>query len=170
MLEFITEFIRSDPKFVLAIFALLITTFSASLTLTVRKINENNRFLDKLEADSNYQISENLKNIERILSETIAEIPGRPIPFALRKALDEYPNIPNINVSSDDLDRLSKPFAEMCANLDKYKYNVIRRKGFCMKFQEHGNYARRLLSLFEKAGFESFTVGFPSSAVNRVSA
>ena len=160
MLEFILEFIRNDPKLVLMIFALLISTFAASLTVAVKKINETNRFYDKLEADSVYQIGENIKNIERILAGVEGEKSSDGRKLTLRDALDDYPNIPALIVNASELEKLSKPFADMCANLDKYNDNVIQRKGFCMKFQEYGNYARRILSLFEKTGFNNISLGF----------
>lgn len=160
MLEFILEFIRSDPKLVLMIFALLVSTFAASLAVTVRKINETNRFYDKLEADSVYQISENINNIDRILAGTTAKESSDHSEITLRDALDEYPNIPALIVGVAELEKLSKHFAGMCANLDKYNDNIIRRKGFCMRYQEYGNYARRILSLFEKACFNNISLGF----------
>ena len=160
MLEFILEFIRSDPKLVLIIFALLVSTFTASLAVTVRKINEINRFYDKLEADSVYQIGENIKNIERILAGTTGEKLSDRSKIALRDVMDDYPNIPVIIVSGNELEKLSKHFADMCANLDKYNDNVVKRKGFCIKFQEYGNYARRVMSLFEKTGFNNINLGF----------
>jgi len=165
--EFILEFIRSDPKLVLMIFALLISTFAASLALTVKKINETNRFYDKLEADSVYQISENIKNIERILTGTTGEKSSDNSRVTLRDAMDDYPNIPALIVSADELEKLSKHFADMCANLDKYNDNVINRKGFCMKLQEYRNYARRILSLFEKTGFNNISLGFAQLHLKR---
>lgn len=160
MLEFILDFIRSDPKLVLMIFALLISTFAASLAVTVKKINETNRFYDKLETDSIYQISENIKNIERILARTTGEKSSDRTEIKLRDALDEYPNIPALTANKTELENLSKHFADMCANLDKYNENIIKRKGFCMKFQEYGNYARRVMSLFEKSGFNNICLEF----------
>lgn len=160
MLEFILDFIRSDPKLVLMIFALLISTFAASLAVTVKKINETNRFYDKTEADSAYQIGENIKNIERVLSRVTGEKSSDRSKITLRDALDEYPNIPVLTVSTNELENLSKHFADMCANLDKYNDNIIKRKGFCMKFQEYGNYAKRVMSLFEKSGFNNVCLGF----------
>lgn len=160
MLAFILEFIRSDPKLVLMIFALLISTFAAGLAVAVKKINETNRFYDKLESDSVYQIGENIKNIERILSGTTGEKSSDRSKITLRDAIDDYPNISALIVSRAELEKLSKHFADMCANLDKYNDNVIKRKGFCMKFQEYGNYARRILSLFEKSGFNNISLGF----------
>lgn len=132
----------------------------ASLALAVKRINESNRFYDKLEADSTYQISENIKNIERILAGASGEKSSDRTKIKLRDALDEYPNIPALIVGEAELESLSKHFADMCANLDKYNENIIKRKGFCMKFQEYGNYARRLMSLFEKSGFNNICLGF----------
>lgn len=142
------------------IFALLVSTFAASLAVTVRKINETNRFYDKLEADSVYQISENIRNIDRILAGTTAEKSQDRSKITLRDAMDEYPNIPVLVVGEAELEKLSKYFADMCANLDKYNDNIIRRKGFCMRYQEYGNYARKILGLFEKTGFNNISLEF----------
>ena len=160
MAEFILEFIRNDPKIVLMIFALLVTTFGVSLAVTVRKINASNRFLNKLEADSLYQIDENLGNVERLLAKVTATKVGSNNKIILRDAIDEYPSIPDLNVNEVELEKLSKHFADLCANLDKYNDNVMARKGFCMRYQELGNFARRMLSLFEKSKFSNISLEF----------
>jgi len=159
LLNFILEFIRNDPKLVLMIFALLVTTFSASLAVAIKKINANNRGLDKLEADSLYQISENLKNIERILSATKVRVVGKTENISLREVMDAYPDIPDMAAAEQDLDRLSRHFSDFCGNINKYSDNIIQRKGFCMRFQEFGNIARRILAIFKKCGYENISLG-----------
>ncbi len=53
---------------VLGILALLVSTLGVRKTLIVKRVNVENRFYDKLEADSVYQLSQNVKDIERILN------------------------------------------------------------------------------------------------------
>ena len=167
LLNFILEFIQSDPKLVLMIFALLVSTFVASLTVVIKKINANNRFLDKLEADSLYQINENLKNIERIIAGTKVRPLGKNEEISLHDAIDAYPNIPEMRADEQDLDKLSRYFADFCGNLDKYNDNIIQRKGFCMRFQEYGNIARRILTVFQKCRYENISLGFAKLHLER---
>jgi hypothetical protein len=160
MSEFIFEFIQANPRLILAMLALLISTLGVGITLKVRKTNAENRFYDKLEADSLYQIDQNVKDIERILNDPIYDGDNLNKNTTLNAILDEAHNMDAVSGIDAALGKLSCYFAEYCANLDKYNSNIMPRKMVCMVYQEHGRRARRLLELFEKSKYKDISLEF----------
>jgi len=158
--EFVIEFIQENPKLILAMLALLVSTLGVSIALKVRKTNAENRFYDKLEADSLYQINQNVRDIERILDAPIYAEDNLNDKITLNAILDEPRDITSIPGIDSALGRLSRYYAEYCANLDKYNSNIMPRKKVCMVYQEHGKRARRLLELFENNNYEDISLSF----------
>ena len=159
MSEFLLEFVRQYPMLVLGILALLVSTLGVSTALIVRRVNADNRFYDKLEADSLSQINQNVKDIERILSAPF-KLENGTDDLSLNDILDSRKlDYRDANVNSK-LSMLSPYFAEYCANLDKYNSNIIPRKQVCMVYQEHGKRARRILELFERNQYGDISFEF----------
>jgi len=159
MSEFVIEFIQTNPKLILSMFALLVSTFGVSIALKVKKNNTDNCFYDKLEADSLYQIDQNVKDIERVLNAPI-EIANNSDKTTLNIILDEGENARVTSGIDSELGKLSRYFVEYCANLDKYNSNIMPRKKICFVYQEHGKRARRLVKLFEINKYDDISLGF----------
>ena len=158
MIEFILEFVRGNPMLVVGLLALSVGTLSASIALSVRKANAENRFYDKLESDSLNQIDKNYKDIERILSNKVEIGPGKN--STLLDIMDGVEKDHDFKKFRQVLQGLARYFSEYCANLDKYNSNIMHRKQVCMVFQEHGRRARRILKLFEVAGYSDIGIEF----------
>ena len=154
MSGFIFEFLGDNPKLIAAILALMVSTYGVSLTLSIRRKN----FYEKLEADSLSQIEQNHKDIERILNKTVVVSAGETV--SLQDIVDGIARDIDFSHFGHQLQSLARYFSEYCANLDKYNSNIMLRKKVCMRFQEHGRYARRLQTLFEKAGYSDIGVEF----------
>ena len=158
MIEFILEFVRQNPMLVVGLLALYVGTHSASVAIRVRKANTENRFYDKLESDSLNQIEKNYKDIERVLGNKVDMGQGKN--STLLDILDGLENDPDLKKFAQTLQILARYFSEYCANLDKYNSNVMHHKQACMVFQEHGRRARRILKLFEVAGYSDIGIEF----------
>jgi len=150
----IIEFVGENPKLITAILALMVSTLGVSLTLSIRRKN----FYEKLEADSLNQIEQNHKDIDRILNKTVVVGAGESV--SLQDIVDGIARDIDFSHFGHQLQSLARYFSEYCANLDKYNSNIMLRKKVCMRFQEHGRYARRLLALFEKAGYSDIGIDF----------
>lgn len=160
MVDFLVDFIRLNPKLVLAAVGVLVALLGLSVAKTSLKTNRENRHYDKLEADSLYQIEENLKEIQKVLEEPIEGGDGHGLESSLNKLLTSPIEINNKEGLNKALSKLSQPFARFCANLEKYHDNIMPRKGICMIFQEYENKARSYLRLFEHSNYDDVALGF----------
>ena len=158
MSGFIIEFVGENPKLITAILALMVSTLGVSLTLSIRR----NNFYEKVEADSLNQIEQNHKDIDRVLNKTVVVGAGKTV--SLQDVVDGITRNIDFRHFDHQLQSLARYFSEYCANLDKYSSNIMFRKKVCMRFQEHGRYARRLKTLFEKAGYSD--IGFEFSKLH----
>ena len=157
MLEFSVIFVKENPELVIALIGLMLAAISVGVAKRSHRISQENRFYDDLEKTSIYQIDENLKDIERIFNKKINdEIHS----FQLQDILDGTIKAdPSLNIH-EQLAILSPYFANYCANLDKYFSNIMPRKKVCFNFQEYGNKARRILSLFKECNYRDVSLDF----------
>ncbi len=135
----------------------MLAAISIGVVERIHRISQRNKFYDDLEKTSIFQINENLRDIERILNK---EIDGESHGFKLQDILDgTVKPEPSVNIR-EQLATLSPYFAGYCANLDKYSSNIMPRKQVCFNFQEYGNKARRILSLFKAYNYQDPSLGF----------
>jgi len=156
MVHSLIEFVTNNPELVVSLLVLLVTTLGIVVTTRAIKINRDNRFYDKFEADSLFQIEQNLKDIERILKSPI----HCDTSLTLYDILDHNDMPESISMINSSIVRLSPYFAEYCSNLDKYNANVLSRKKICFTFQEHSKKARAILTMFEKCKYEDISLSF----------
>lgn len=157
MLDFFVIFVRENPELVIALMGLMLAAISIGIAKRSHRISQENKFYDDLEKTSIFQIDENLKDIERILNK---EINSESHSFKLQDILDGTVKAePSVNIH-EQLATLSPYFANYCANLDKYSSNIMPRKQICFNFQEYGNKARRILSLFKEYNYQDISLGF----------
>ena len=167
MVDFFVKFIQSNPELVLASVTSLLALWGVSFARRSFTTYRENRFYDNLEADSLYQIEENLKEIQKVLEEPIEGGDGNGLATTLYKLMGHSGNIQNKEGLNKALAGLSPPFAKFCANLDKYNSNIMKRKEVCMKFQEYGNKARAYFTLFERAGYDDIPLSFAKLHLNQ---
>ena len=142
MFDFIVSFVRENPELIVGLLALLISVLGYGLA----RVAQTKKFYEGLEKDSLYQLSENLKDIDRILLKPL----GTEGNITLQDILDEGTIDEGTQLVTRQLEVLSPYFAGYCANLDKYSDNILSRKKFCFNFQEHSNKARRIYDLFKR--------------------
>ena len=152
MFDFIVTFVRDNPELIIGLLALLVSVLSYGLT----KMTQTKSFYEGLEKDSLFQLGENLKDIDRILTKPFDVNGG----MALQDILDEGKVSVNSQLITQQLEILSPYFAGYCANLDKYSDNIIPRKTFCFNSQEHGNKARKIYTLFNRFDYKDISLGF----------
>ena len=155
ILHCISSFVRDNPEITIGLVGLLLAALGIIITLNALSRNRTNRFYDKLEKDSLYQIDESLKSIERILRKAIQGDDS----LTLYDILDQSA-LPEDIRSCKVFESLSPYFAEYCGNLDKYNSNIMPRKKICFTFQEHGKKARAIHELFKKCNYTDISLGF----------
>jgi hypothetical protein len=158
--DFLIEFIGQKPELILTILALLIGTLGVSTAIFAKQISIKNRLNDKLEADSAYQLNQNRKDIERILSEPLGHLKKSEEKISLHEFMDGKTKITNIKVNNGNLEKLSKYFSEYCGNLNKYFENIIPTKKVCFVFQEHCSRAKQIEKMFDNANYSDIPLEF----------
>lgn len=120
MIETLAAYISENPMVAIG----LVGVFIALNSLMLARWQRHRVFNEEIERSSNFQISENLKDIERVLNQEI----GAAKLYSLQDILDGNAK-PDCNAELEkQLSILAPYFSEFAANLDKYSSNVMRRK------------------------------------------
>lgn len=150
--EVLTLYVSQNPTVAIG----LVGVFIALNSLMIARWQRDRAFYENLEKSSAFQISENLRDIERVLNHKINTNPS----FSLQDILDGTIT-PAINQEIEkQLSILARYFSEFSANLDKYSENIMRRKKVCFNFQEYGKKARKYFKLFEYYKYKDIGIEF----------
>ena len=141
MFDGLTLYVSQNPSVAIG----LVGLFIALNSLMIARWQRDRAFYENLEKNSAFQISENLKDIDRVLNQKI----GSDKSYSLQDILDGTIR-PDLNPEiKKQLSILARYFSEFAANLDKYSDNIMRRKKVCFNFQEYGKKARKYYRLFK---------------------
>ena len=148
----LTEYVSQNPTVAIG----LVGVFIALNSLMIARWQRDRAFYESLEKTSTFQISENLKNIDRVLNQKIGISPS----YSLQDILDGTIT-PAINQEIEkQLSIFAHYFSEFSANLEKYSENIMRRKKVCFNFQEYGKKARKYIRLFKHYEYKDIGIEF----------
>lgn len=150
--ESLASYVSQNPTVAIGFVAVFVSLNS----LMIARWQKNRAYYENIEKHSNFQIAENLKDIERVLNQSI----GTDVQYSLQSILDGSSQpLPNQEIEKQ-LSILARYFSEFCANLDKYSDNIMKRKKVCFNFQEYGNKARKYYRLFKKYNYRDIGIEF----------
>lgn len=150
--EVLTVYVSQNPTVAIG----LVGIFIALNSLMIARWQKHRTFYENLEKSSTFQISENLKDIDRVLNQKI----GTDASYSLQDILDGM-TTPTINQEIENqLSILARYFSEFSANLEKYADNIMKRKRICFNFQEYGKKARKYIKLFKHYKYKDIGIEF----------